>query len=67
MLYFQTKPKTSQPGDGTSRYFAAPDEALQNKVEQAVTRRVPDAGYIQFLDMFPAGVPVTVLSSTEVC
>lgn len=67
MIYFQTKPKTHVPGEGTSRFFAAPTEALQNKVEQAVTRRVPDAGYIQFLDMFPAGVPITVLSSTEVC
>lgn len=67
MLYFMTKPKSSQPGDGTSRFFAVPDEALQRKVEDAVVKRVPEAGYIQFLDTFPAGVPITVLGSTEVC
>jgi len=67
MLYFQTKPKASVPGDGTIKFFAVPDEALQKKVEQAVVKRVPDAGFIQFLDTFPAGVPITVLSSTEVC
>ena len=67
MLYFMTKPKSSQAGDGTSRFFGVPEEALQRKVEDAVVKRVPDAGFIQFLDTFPAGVPITVLSSSEVC
>jgi hypothetical protein len=67
VIYFQTKPKTHVPGEGTSRFFAAPDDALQNKIEQAIVKRMPDAWYIDFLDTFPAGVAITVLPSTEVC
>lgn len=67
MIYFMTKPKSAVPGDGTAKFFAAPDEAMQSKVEDAVVRRLSEAGYIQYLDTFPAGVPITVLSPSEVC
>lgn len=66
MIYLQAKPKTAVPGDGSTQFFAAPDESLQYKVEVAVAKRIPQPR-IQFLDMFPAGVPITILASTEVC
>lgn len=66
MIYLQAKPKTAVPGDGSTQFFAAPDEALQYKVEAAVTKRIPQPR-IRLLDRFPAGVPITILASTEVC
>jgi len=66
MIYFQAKPKTAVPGDSSTQLFPAPDEAFHAKVEEAVAKRIPQPR-IQFLGMFPAGVPITILASTEVC
>lgn len=63
MIYFQAKTVVL---DSRIQVFAAPGEALYAKMEAAVARRIPHAR-IQVLDTLPIGVPITILTSAEVC
>lgn len=64
MIYFLA---ASAKPNATPKFFAAPNDALYVKVEEAVRKRVPDVDHIEFIEGNPVGEVVSVLSYREVC